>query len=498
MVKNYLKIALRNLWKYKEYSLINILGLAIGMAVCILIFLWVQDELSFDRFHENCDNLFRVVTEGHYTEQVIRFSATPAQLGQVMKDELPEIVNAARLGNTGRVLVRYKDNIFYENQIYFADPSIFDRKILVFVQFTLSIILIIGTIVIYKQMNYIRNKNLGFDKELMVCLPIRGNMGQNYEAIKAEILQNPNITGVTAGSGMPAGPIGSEWGQIDWEGKDPEAVIPMRHIAVDYDYLEVFGMKIVQGRNFSKEFSTDTLNFILNEAAVKATGLDSPIGKRFYLLFRNGTIVGIVKNFHLFSLRREINPVIIRMVPHRFWRYIFVRLNPNQHDMFTTMNFLENIWKNYMPDYPFEYEFLDDRIDQLYRTEQRISTIFRYFTFLTMFVACLGLFGLASCTAEQRTKEIGIRKVLGARITVIVLLLTKEFTKLILFANLIAWPVAYYAMNKWLQNFAYRTNIGWLTFILAGILVLVIALITVSYQSIKAAVANPVESLRYE
>jgi len=267
---------------------------------------------------------------------------------------------------------------------------------------------------------------------------------------------------------------------------------------VDDDYIDTFKMEIVEGRNFSKTFSTDTLNFILNERAVSATGLESPIGKRFTLLYRTGVIVGVVKDFHIYSLRTTITPLIMRMVPSRFWNYVFVRLISNQSDLPATFRFLEAQWTRYAPAYPFEYEFLDARIDQLYRTENRIGTIVNYFTLFTLVIACMGLFGLVAYTAEKRTKEIGIRKVLGARIMGIVLLLSGEFTKLVLISNLIAWPIAYFIMNAWLENFDYRDKIGILSFIIPGCLAFVISMATVCLQAVKAARSNPVESLKYE
>ena len=782
MIHNYFKIAFRNIQKHKGYSFINILGLAIGLACCILLLLWVQDELDFDRFHTHSNNLYRVFTEGHYTSRVTRFSWTPAPLAEVLKEEWPEVVETSRFVNAGRTLIIHDDRRFFENGVAFADPSFFEmftfplfqddsrspfaelssviiteemaekyfgdknpigqslsmnnmvdvfvtgvvqniplnssirfdfllpldlliklggathwgghsyrtyvllepaasykeinerlpewveahtpepvqyylqpftdihlyalsgggpilyvyifsaiavlivlvacinfmnlstarsgsrslevglrkvvgacrshlakqfisetmiltyiafflsmilvaffipafntlsgkqlqminfltvpgisglivltlltgfvsgsypaillsrfqpvaalkgllisgkrgvwfRRILVTSQFVLSIALIIGTTIVHRQMVYVKNRNLGFDKELMVCLRLRENMGQNYTTIKSELLKNPDIVSVSAGSGMPGGFIDREWGQIDWQGKDPDTVIPIWHLAIDDEYVQNFNMEIINGRNFSRTFSADTLNFILNEAAVRATGLDSPLGKQLTLLYRTGVIIGIVKDFHTFSLRNEIEPVILRMTPPRFWQFVFVRLRANQPNISKTIQFLEDKWMTYAPQYPFEYEFLDETIDRLYRVEHRMGNIINAFTILTIFIACLGLFGLASFTAEMRTKEIGIRKVLGARVAGIVLILSKEFLRLVLIANIFAWPVAYFAMKKWLQSFAYRHQIDLLSFIGPGMLALAIAVFTVSYQAVKAASANPVDSLKYE
>ena len=272
----------------------------------------------------------------------------------------------------------------------------------------------------------------------------------------------------------------------------------MFHYAVAHDYIETFSMNIIEGRDFSANIASDTMNFILNESAVRATGLDSPIGKEFYLLFRTGEIIGVVKDFHTFSVHSEIGPVILRMMPSEHWNYIFVRLNPENPNVPATLKTLEQTWNKFVPGFPFEYEFLDETLKQWYEGEKQMGTIFNYFTGLAIVICCLGLFGLVSFMTEKRTKEIGIRKVLGATVPEIVGLLSKEFIVLVIIANIIACPIAYYAMSKWLQNFAYHVNIGVAVFILTTAMALVIALLTVSYQAIKAATANPVNSLRYE
>jgi len=260
------------------------------------------------------------------------------------------------------------------------------------------------------------------------------------------------------------------------------------------DYLDTLKLELVQGRNFSDEFSTDESNYILNEEAVKQMGLDSPIGK-WLEHGEKGEIIGVVKNYHYMPFSYEIQPLILYYNPS-YYRYTMVRISGD--DIPQTLGFLENMWTKFAPEFPFEYHFLDEDYEQIYRNEHRLGALFRYFTFLAIFISCLGLFGLASFMAEQRTKEIGIRKVLGATISSVMLLLSREYTKWVLVANILAWPVAYLGMRKWLQGFAYQVEINILTFILAGLLILVIALLTVSYQAIKAAVANPVEALRHE
>jgi len=371
------------------------------------------------------------------------------------------------------------------------------RKVLVVSQFAISIMLFIGTIVVYNQLLFMRNKKLGYEKEHLLMSWMRGDMPQQFEAVKNELLKNPDILNVTAVFSPPTyGYVFSNtlW---HWEGQNPSEEILFRCNLVNYDYFKTFGLKLVAGRPFSKEFATDTNAVIINETAMKAMGLENPVGKR--LAYQDGEfnieIIGVVKDYHFRSLHQRIEPHIL-ILNTDATQLLCARILGT--DIPRTINEVEQVWKKFAPDFPFEYNFLDESLDNLYRPEMRISKIFRYFTILAIFISCLGLFGLASFMAEQRTKEIGIRKVLGASVPGIVLLLSKEFGKWVLVANVIAWPIAWYGMSKWLQNFAYRTNITWTAFIMSAGIALLIALLTVSYQSIKAALANPVQSLRYE
>lgn len=366
------------------------------------------------------------------------------------------------------------------------------RKILVVFQFSLSIFLIIGTTVIYSQLQYIQSKDLGFDKENLIYIGINERIKENYDAIKNEILQNPHILNMTRTFQLPS--YNRYSAPVEWEGKTPDQNINFNISLVDPDYLSTLNLQLVQGRNFSYEFSTDTSNYILNEEAVEQMGLETPIGK--WLEFgEKGEIIGVVKNYHYMPFTYEIEPLILYYNPS-YYRYAMLRISGS--DIPRTLGFLESIWSQFAPEFPFEYHFLDEDYERIYRTEQRLGVLTRYFTFLAIFISCLGLFGLASFMAEQRTKEIGIRKVLGATIASVTLLLSREYTKWVLMANILAWPVAYLAMKKWLQGFAYRVDMTVLTFVLAGLLTLFIALLTVSYQAIKTAVANPVEALRHE
>lgn len=370
------------------------------------------------------------------------------------------------------------------------------RKVLVVIQFALSIILITSTVVIYNQLDFMRNKKLGFNKEQLLLIRMRGNLRDNFKSLKDELLQYPNIVNVTATSNPPTSGYSFSNSRWNWEGKNPEDEILMRADFVDYDYFETFGMEMVQGRSYSKDFVTDTSEaIIVNETAVKVMGMKSPLGKRLGIKDYYPKIIGVVKDFHFRSLHSPIEPLILIFAPS-YCQVMCIKIN--SQILPRTIGNIQNLWQKFVPDYPFEYRLLDESLNNLYWSERRIGKIINFFTFLAIFIACLGLFGLVSFIAEQRTKEIGIRKVLGASIPGIVSLLSKEFLKWILVANFIAWPVAYLVMNNWLQNFVYRINIGIWTFVLAGLLTLLIAVLTVSYQAVKAAIANPVESLRYE
>jgi hypothetical protein len=284
-----------------------------------------------------------------------------------------------------------------------------------------------------------------------------------------------------------------------WEGKPADFKLQMRIQAVDEDFLKTFNVKLAQGRFFSRDIPTDTSSaFVLNETAVKEMGLKDPIGKRFVLLESGkiaGKIIGVIEDYQLRSLHYSIEPMVLWANPD-FFSYLCLKISAV--NVSETIAFVEKIWKKHSPQYPFQFQFLDEAVDEMYRSEERVGTIFKYFTFLAVFISCLGLFGLASYLAEQRTKEIGIRKVLGASVPKICLLLSKEFVKCVILANAIAWPIAYFVMNRWLQNFAHRISIGYQIFLLSALMALIITVLTVSYQSIKAALANPVDSLRYE
>ncbi len=786
MIKNYLKIALRNIKRHKGYSLINIAGLAIGLACCLLITIWVLDELSFDKFHENAPDLYRVEENQHYSGKDYHVNVTPYPLAPALKQEIPEIIDAARYVWAGGKLFRYGDKAFFENYIWAVDPSFFQifsfpliqgdektaldspysmvisedkaekyfgsenplgkvisvnnqydfevtgvlkkiphnstlqaeilfpyaflektgqtnesfgsnsiqtfvqlqgnthpevvnqkihgfirtrvpesvtdlvlmpftrvhlhayfgwekessavqyvyifsmialfvlliacinfmnlstarsanrakevglrkvvgamkghlirqfygesilfafialifavvivtallpsfgnlaakdlswnvagigtilfgllaitlftglvagsypalflsafqpvkvlrgglkigassslfRKILVVVQFSLSILLIIGTVVVYKQLDYMKNRRLGWDKEHLLYTVLRGDIKNSYEALKTELRNDPRILGVGASSHLPSD-ISSNSGGADWEGKDPEQQILIGISSVDFDYIETLKIEMVEGRSFSRDYSSDSAKntFIVNEEVAKLMDKESVVGERFSFVGVEGTIVGVMKNFHFRPVREAVEPLAITVDPEYF-EVMLIRVSPE--DISGVLKSIENTWKRVVPNYPFEYRFMDERFDRMYRAEERIGTILKYFAILAVFIACLGLFGLASFTAERRTKEIGIRKVLGASVSQVTALLCREFLVLVVLANLIAWPAAYFVMDKWLRSYAYRTSLGWFIFAAAMTAALVVAVISVSFQALRAAMANPADSLRYE
>jgi len=348
------------------------------------------------------------------------------------------------------------------------------RKILVVSQFTAAIILIISTLVIYKQLNYIRSKNLGFNREHVVIIPLNESLRNNYESYKNEIYQNPNIINVTIASNVP-----TDIGNINpvyWEGQTKENYKTINWVAVDYDYFDTFEMNIAKGRKFSREFSTDVKNYIVNEEVVRIMGIESPVGKMFSIWQNEGQIIGVVKNFHSQSLHNEIVPVVFTIDPNWSWSLsmIFVRIKPG--NISESLDFLKGTATKFAPDYPFNYSFLDERFDSQYRGDQQIGAIFKYFTIIAIFISCLGLFGLGAFMIEQRTREIGIRGVLGASMPNIVILLSKEFIILITIANIIAWPSAYFVMSKLLDSYAFKTEITIWVFIPVGVLTLVLTL----------------------
>ncbi|RYC71077.1 ABC transporter permease [Spirosoma sordidisoli] len=366
------------------------------------------------------------------------------------------------------------------------------RKVLVVVQFAVSVMLIAGTFIIGHQLKYIRSKELGYDKSHVFGFFMR-DMRTHYEAVKAELLGQPGVSGVTRASDNIV-QINYQTGDNAWDGKQTGETMMMRPVAIDKDFIPFFNMKLQAGSNFTGAVA-DSLHFILNETAVKAARLQNPIGKRFRLWTHTGTIIGVVKDFHFASMKQKIEPAVFYYAPDQMGT-IYVKTTGKNADQVIAS--AQRSWKQYNSGYPFEFSFLDDVFDNLYKSEQQTGLLFTLFSSIAILISCLGLFGLAAYTAQVRTREIGVRKVLGASISSVIQLLAKDFIKLVLIAIVIAIPVAWWTMNQWLQAFAYRIDLAWWMFGLAGLLALGVALLTVSFQSIKAALMDPVKSLRSE
>jgi len=378
----------------------------------------------------------------------------------------------------GKIAARINDVVF--------------RKTLVVVQFTFSVMLIAGTIIIKEQLSFMRSKQLGYDKSYVLSCPMR-DMRNHYEAIKADLLKQPGISDVTSASiniVQYGGRTGNNW----WPGKEEGETLMLSPMAIDKDFLSFFKMQMKEGDVFAGTVA-DSTHFILNETAARATRMKNPIGKKFKLQKTEGTIIGIVKDFHFSSMRNKITPAVFYYDP-RNYRRLYVKTTGKEAPK--AIAALSTQWKKYNADFPFTYAFLDEAYNNLYKTEERTESLINIFAGIAIFISCLGLLGLAAYTAQVRTREIGVRKVLGANVANIIRMLAMNFLKLVFIAILIAAPIAWYLMDKWLQDFAYKVNISWTVFVFAGALAILIAIITISFQSIKAAIANPIKSLRTE
>jgi predicted permease len=368
------------------------------------------------------------------------------------------------------------------------------RKSLVVFQFSLSIVLMIGTLVMTDQLDYMRNKQIGYDKEQLIHIVLLGDTPKSYSAFKEALLKDPRILGVSGTHQQPT-QIGSNGSGAEWDGKDPNFKPLIGFAGVDYDYTETMKIELAEGRSFSRAYATDTSAAVMiNEELAKMMGSASVVGKRFTWQ-GDATVIGVMKNFHYQQVQNNIEPLAVYLAPNLI-RYAVIRLQAGQ--VTESLDYVKRVWEQVYPPYPFEYKFFDDDFAQMFANDDRMALLLKIAAIIAIIIACLGLFGLASFMTERRTKEIGIRKTLGATASGISLMLSKEFVKWVILANLLAWPAAYYAMSRWLENYAYRTDIGWWLFAVSGIATLVIAVVTVSYQSVKAARANPIESLRYE
>jgi len=369
------------------------------------------------------------------------------------------------------------------------------RNLLVIFQFSVSLILIIATLLVKNQLDYVQNKEMGFERDQIVVIPLQDNkLRLNVGPILEKLRGNPNILYAAPSMHLP-NDVGAST-IATWTGKPEDLEIWIKAGEVGYDFTELYGIKIVEGRNFSREFPSDADGaFLINETAKNTLGQHFQLGMDFKHWRGQGNIVGVMQDFHLNSLHEEIKPLYFFLNPKRGLQ---LSIKVSGGNIPETIESIREAFKKISPNYPFEYRFFDDIFNMAYLSEKKLGGIFTLFTVLAIFIACMGVFGLSSFMADQKRKEIGIRKVLGASSSKIVYLLSRDLLRFVILANLIAWPVAYYAMHKWLQNFACRININIGIFILSSILILMVSFGTLSYQAVKAAFTNPVDSLRYE
>ncbi|MFO7829094.1 MAG: ABC transporter permease [Bacteroidales bacterium] len=373
------------------------------------------------------------------------------------------------------------------------------RSILVIFQFIITIVLFVSTIVIYTQINYLNNKNLGFSKDQVLVINRAYDLGTDYKAFKNELLQNPNIKHVSTSSAVPGRPFDGSTMQL--EGAPKEDIVPFAIYYADYDFMNTMDLTIDQGRFFSKDYPSDSMSVVINEVAAKRLGDENPVGKRLLApgILREQPylpIVGVLKDFNYESLHKEIRPICILLEADKANVFLSVKMQTNNLNQ--TISYIENLYTKFLPANSFEYFFLDDDFEKLYQAEKRTAIVFTIFSVLAIFVAALGLLGLAAFSVEKRTKEIGVRKALGAGFMSIIKILYKEILILLLISSVIAWPLSYYLMSEWLQNFAYKIDLTIYPFVIATVFALIIATITVGTQIVKSANTNPAHAMRYE
>ncbi|HYE53787.1 MAG TPA: FtsX-like permease family protein, partial [Chitinophagaceae bacterium] len=400
------------------------------------------------------------------------------------------------------LLARFRPSQTLKGQVVDQNRGSLVRKGLVVFQFAVSLVLIISTMVTIQQLKYMQSRELGFDHSQMLVIETRKTPREdfikNFNSVKQDILSLAPVQSVSAATGLPGR---SGWrGQLVWaDGRSSEEAVTMEVIPVDFDYVKTLGLKIISGRDYSKEFPTDERQgMLLNEQACKAFGWtpEEAVGKGIRTSgIDTGRVIGVMADFHQHGLQQRIEPIATFVAPYAFG-YVAVKLKPG--DMNAAVKRVESYWKSRFSGYPFEYFFLDEDFNRQYQSEQRISATFSVFALLAVFIACLGLFGLATFMAERRRKEVGIRKVLGASVSSVTALLSKDFLKLVIISNIIAWPAGWWIMNRWLEDYDYRIQIGWQLFALAGVVSVLVALLTVSFQAVRAALANPVNALRSE
>jgi hypothetical protein len=384
----------------------------------------------------------------------------------------------------------------FKGSLRFGRSVIWFRKGLVVFQFVLSIMLIIGTIVISRQVSYIQSVNLGYDRENLIYVPMEGALPAKYSLFKEQLLLLPGIQSVSRISQQPTS-IQNGTGGVIWEGKEPGVRLQFTQAAIGYEFMKTMKRELAEGRDFSNAFATDSIGYIVNEAALKVFGYKDPIGMPLTFWQKKGTIVGVVRDFHFTSLHEPIYPLVLRLGEVIEYGYALVRIDAGK--TLDAIAGIEKICRELNPQFPPQYQFSDEEYEKLYQSEQVISKLSNGFAVLAIFISCLGLLGLAMFTAEQRTKEIGIRKILGASVGSLFGLLSREMLIMVVISLLIASPLAWIGVNDWfLKEYAYRINISWWIFPMAGVMAIIIALLTVSFQTIKALLINPASSLRSE
>jgi len=412
----------------------------------------------------------------------------PVLLGLVLLTSLLAGAYPAFLMSSFKPVSAFKGNLVSgKGQAHF-------RKILVIFQFAISIALIISTLFIYLQLKYINTTDLGFEKDNIMYAYLNDDISKKYDSFRAELMKNPNIENVCRTSQLPNN-ISYGMRGIDWVGKEGDELSSFTFASVDFDFFETTGIKINEGRAFSREYGTDSSHYIMNEATIKMIAYDNPIGRQFSAEDEGGKIIGVVKDFHSKPLTQDIDPLFFIMNPE-YYVYVMIRIRPENIE--ETTKYIETVWNNFTSLYVFESRFFNFRIDNEYRQESRNGRLALSFTIIVIIITCMGLFGLASHTAQRKTKEIGVRKVFGASVASLIVDFVKIFSSWVLIANIIAWPLAYYFVSNWLNNFAYGIKINLWVFLISAAVALFIAILTVAYQSFRAASMNPVESIRYE
>jgi len=370
------------------------------------------------------------------------------------------------------------------------------RKVLVVIQFTVSVMLIIGTIIIFQQIQHAKNRPIGYTRKGLINLSMEKEIREHYDAVRTELKSLGAIEEMSA-SNSPLTQVWNSNGGFEWEGKDQNLAVDFPNNNVTYEFGKTVNWKIKAGRDFSKDFATDSSAFVINESAAKFLGFDDPVGKVLKWDGKPYTIIGVVNDIMQESPFYPVRPTLYNTGSYDNMYNLILKLSPQQNAK-QSLSKIEQVWKKYTPGVPFDYTFVDEEFGNKFRSEERIGKLSSYFAILAIFISCLGLFGMASFVAEQRTKEIGIRKVLGANVINLWRLLSTEFVILVLISCIMAAPIAWYYLDNWLTNYDYRIKISWEVFVLAALAALLITLITVSFQAIKAAIANPIKSLRTE